>query len=94
MAITPNDEDKTWEHLVVFECEMKSPEVFKSKYKNENFTEWLTKFNFGKWKIADIDNFMSGNSIFKESKRREDYKDDIFRDTPLDFRNSIDLRKY
>ena len=27
--------------------------------------EWLGKYRFGMWKVADIDNFMCGNSLFR-----------------------------
>lgn len=32
--------------------------------------EWLGKYRFGPWKVADIDNFMKGNSVFRK------YRDD------------------
>jgi hypothetical protein len=27
--------------------------------------EWLGKYRFGMWKVVDIDNFMKGNSLFR-----------------------------
>ena len=27
--------------------------------------EWLGKYRFGPWRLADIDNFMFGNSPFR-----------------------------
>lgn len=35
--------EQTWEHLVLFESELKAPEFLKSKYKLENYQEWLSK---------------------------------------------------
>ena len=42
---------------------MKPPQKFKSNYKLENYMEWLGKFNFGVWKMADLDNWMKGNPL-------------------------------
>ena len=45
----PNDDpievpvkEQTWEHLVLIESELKAPEFLKSKYKLENYQEWLS----------------------------------------------------
>ena len=88
-----NDELKTWEHLVIMECEMKAPPKWISKNKSENFSEWLTKFNFGKWKIADIDNFMFGNPLFQNAKSRIEFGEEVFKGSKLDYSENIDLKR-
>lgn len=84
---------KTWEHLVIFECEMHKPPKFKSKYRVETYKEWLTKFTFGKWMISDIDNFMMGNPLFLGEKNRELFSDSIFEDSKFDYKANIDLHR-
>jgi hypothetical protein len=84
---------KTWEHLVIFESEMTPPPKWKLKNKPENFSEWLSKYSFDKWRIVDIDNFMFGNPLFNLDENREMYQDPIFRGSKLDYKANIDLKK-
>ena len=60
------DNSNSFNHVAVFECEMEQPSKFTSMYKNETYTEWIAKHNFGKWQLIDMDNWMKGNSYFKE----------------------------
>ena len=93
LAYVLNDEMKTWEHLVIFESEMTPPPKWKSKYKSENFSEWLTKYSFDKWRIADIDNFMFGNPLFDIDHQRNKYQEPIFEGSTFDYKANIDLTK-
>ena len=52
----------------------------------------LTKFNFGLWKLADLDNFMLGNPLIPTQKKIELYADDIFKGTKYDPKVKVDLR--
>lgn len=74
-----NNNHQTWTHLAMFECELKEPETFKSKYKMENYMEWITKFKLGKWILSDLDHCLNGNSFFVEKYDNIGYKDPIFK---------------
>ena len=52
----------------------------------------LTKFTFGVWKIADLDNYMMGNPLIIKHKKSELFADDIFKGTIYDPKARIDLR--
>lgn len=82
----------TWEHLALFETQMKAPPQFKSDYKLENYMEWLGKFNFGVWKMADLDNWNQGNPLIKQGNNRDKYKDDIFKNSKYDPEVNIDIK--
>jgi hypothetical protein len=56
--IKVDDNMYTWEHIAVFETQMIPPPYLKSFYKQEIYLEWLGKFNFGSWKLVDLDNWM------------------------------------
>lgn len=69
--------DQSWEHLALFESELKPADFLNSKYKSENYQEWLGKYKLGKWKLVDIDNFMYGNPLFT-STTYDEFKEDLF----------------
>jgi len=71
---------------------MKVPPKFKSEYKLENYMEWLGKFNFGVWKLADLDNWNLGNPLITKDSDREKFKDEIFKDTKYDPETHIDIK--
>ena len=68
------------------------PEKFKSDYKMENYMEWLGKFNFGIWKMADLDNWCKGNPLIKINNDRFKYEDDIFKGSKYDPEYNIDIK--
>lgn len=47
------------------ENQMVPMKPLESDYKLETLVEWLGKYRFGAWKVVDIDNFMLGNSPFR-----------------------------
>lgn len=55
--------------------------------------EWLGKFEFGVWKMADLDNWMLGNPLFLKDNEREMYKDKIFKGSKYDPEENIDIRR-
>ena len=53
----------------------------------------MGKYRFGPWRIADIDNYMKGNSPFRERyPKDEEELDPIFKGTKLDRSSYIDIR--
>lgn len=46
------------------------PDKFKSENKLENYMEWLGKFNFGIWKMVDLDNWCNGNPLIPVANER------------------------
>jgi hypothetical protein len=54
--------------------------------------EWLGKYRFGPWKVADIDNFMLGNSVFRNHRNEKIEIDPIFKGTKFDKSSYIDIR--
>lgn len=88
-----DEETSTYSHTALFETQMKSPEKFTSSYKLENYMEWLGKFKFGVWKIADIDNWMLGNPLITKQNTRELYKDSIFKGSKYDPEAVIDIKR-
>lgn len=81
----------TWEHLCIFENQMVPPKKFKSSYRLETYLEWLSKFKFGTWRLADIDNCMFGNSLIRQG-RQDDYKDEVFNKSKYDTKEAIDIK--
>jgi hypothetical protein len=64
--------DYTYTHLAVFENQLISPHsTFLVKH---DFEEWLARHEVDPngWKLVDVDNFMKGNSFFKEITVFED----------------------
>ena len=57
-----------YNHAVIFECEMQELSPLKSFGEAETYTEWISKHDFGVWKMIDIDNWMKGNNYFLISK--------------------------
>jgi hypothetical protein len=62
---------------------MVQPKKWTSGYRLETYLEWLSKFKFGIWRLADIDNCMKGNSLIKDG-RQDDFKEDIFKKSKYD----------
>lgn len=84
--------DRNWEHLVLFESQLKSPEKFKSTKKLEGYMEWLGKYRFGKWQLSDMDNWMLGNPLFSGETKRSLYHDPVFKGSKYDPEITIDPR--
>lgn len=90
----------TWEHLCLFESKMNPAEHLKSKYKLQNYMEWLgkkiflflAKFKFGKWIMADMDNWMEGNPLLFDGKAKNRYDDEIFEGSKYDRKKKIDVK--
>ena len=82
----------TWEHIALYETQMVPPADFKSFYKLENYMEWLGKFQFGVWKMVDLDNWMQGNPLFLNPTDRQKFQDDIFKGSKFDPKTHIDIR--
>lgn len=81
----------TWEHLCIMENQMVASKPLESDYKIETYMEWLGKYRFGQWKIADIDNYMLGNSLFLANHVQKEL-DPIFKGTKFDKSTNIDIR--
>jgi len=82
----------TWQHLAIFETDLKNPPEFKSRYKMEGHIEWVSKFKPTKWVLVDMDNWMLGNPLITEGNKMEEYKDEIFKKSEFDPNENIDLR--
>lgn len=54
----------------------------------ETYLEWLTKFKFGVWRLADVDNCMNGNSLIREGIQNK-YKAEIFKKSKYDASDHI-----
>ena len=54
--------------------------------------EWLGKYRFGPWRVTDLDNFMQGNSPFRDYMPEKEELDPIFKRTKLDKSYHIDIR--
>jgi hypothetical protein len=68
----------TYSHLAVFENELISPHP--SFIMEHDFEQWLTRHEIddSNWKLVDADNFMKGNSFFRDySSFQEALEDDI-----------------
>lgn len=72
---------------------MVAPPVFKKQNQVETYQEWLSKFKFGMWKIADFDNVMQGNPLLEEDTRLKGYRHSIFSGSSYDREFNIDIRK-
>jgi hypothetical protein len=70
-------------HLAVFENELIPPHH--SYFIEHSFDEWLGKhtLNHNNWKLVDIDNFMKGNTYFKDTQSFKEIKE-----------NSLDLQLF
>lgn len=55
--------------------------------------EWLGKYSFGVWRIVDMDNFMLGNSPFRNHVKEEPM-DEIFANSPLDKSYFCNIRRF
>lgn len=53
----------TWQHVGVFETQLEKPEKFTKWGGSENLMEWMSKHNFGVWKMVDLDNWLVGNPL-------------------------------
>lgn len=71
---------------------MVAPKHLESSYKLETLIEWMGKYRFGPWRITDIDNFMKGNSPFRNNYKEEEELDPVFKGTKLDRSSYIDIR--
>lgn len=54
--------------------------------------EWLGKFNFGVWKMTDLDNWNQGNPLITQNNDRNKFTDDIFKNTKFDPEYNIDIK--
>eukprot|EP01017_Pseudomicrothorax_dubius_P011145 TRINITY_DN14112_c0_g5_i1.p1 TRINITY_DN14112_c0_g5~~TRINITY_DN14112_c0_g5_i1.p1 ORF type:complete len:322 (+),score=60.02 TRINITY_DN14112_c0_g5_i1:110-1075(+) len=89
-----DDSPGSFRHVAIFESEMKPPPRFKSEVRLENYMEWIGKFKFGVWRIADIDNWMKGNSVFSQLLDKGRFDDEIFKGTKLDRDANIRLKGF
>ena len=90
-----DDSLSTWEHLCLFETQLVAPPFLKSSYRLQNYMEWIAKFKWGKWHLADMDNWMEGNRLIfgeKADKLAEGLKDEMFKGTKLDRSTHIDIK--
>ncbi|KAL4504165.1 hypothetical protein ABPG72_021003 [Tetrahymena utriculariae] len=90
--IKVDDNLYTWEHIALFETQMRLPPQFKSDYKLENYMEWLGKFNFGVWRMADLDNWNLGNPLIVKDSDRDKFKDEVFKESKYDPEYNIDIK--
>eukprot|EP01016_Furgasonia_blochmanni_P052771 TRINITY_DN8453_c0_g1_i5.p1 TRINITY_DN8453_c0_g1~~TRINITY_DN8453_c0_g1_i5.p1 ORF type:complete len:327 (-),score=54.60 TRINITY_DN8453_c0_g1_i5:287-1267(-) len=86
------EHDFTWDHVALFETQMKPPPKFRNENKLENFMEWLGKFKFGAWKMADLDDFMLGNPLVVKDNVRDKYMDEIFKGSKYDPKQGFSIR--
>lgn len=70
------DNDYTGNHIVLFECELKTPpSLALIDFDTEEFIH-LHRLNFKNWKIVDVDHYIKGNSYFNKLVSEEEwYKD-------------------
>ncbi len=68
------------------------PEKFKSENKLENYMEWIGKFNFGIWKMVDLDNWCLGNPLILKESDRSKFNENIFKNTVYDPEFNIDIK--
>lgn len=54
--------------------------------------EWLGKFKFGVWKMADMDNWNLGNPLIIKDSDRSKFTDEVFKDSKFDPEAYIDLK--
>lgn len=77
----------------MFESELITPEKYKKRRLSENYQEWLMKFRFGKWVLADIDNYLKGNPLFLFAEGGKRYDSSIFKNTAFDPQLASNLRE-
>jgi hypothetical protein len=73
------------------ENQMVPMKPLESSYKLETLMEWLGKYRFGIWKVVDIDNFMMGNTPFRNHLVEQEV-DPVFKGTRFDRSSFIDIR--
>jgi hypothetical protein len=68
-------EEYTGKHLAVFENELIPPHH--SYFIEHSFDEWLRRHSLdhNNWKLVDVDNFMKGNSYFKDTQSFKEMKE-------------------
>lgn len=54
--------------------------------------EWLGKFQFGTWKLVDLDNWMEGNPLIIKGTKRNLYTDPIFKGSKYDPSASVSIK--
>ena len=87
-----DDSLSTWEHLCLFESQLVPSDFLKSSYRLQTYVEWLSKFKFGRWQLADMDNWMEGNPLV-ERRAREGYKQEIFKGSKYDRSVTINIKE-
>jgi hypothetical protein len=56
--------------------------------------EWLGKYRFGMWRLVDLDNFMKGNSPFRNHMDEKQEIDPVFKGTKFDKSSHVDIRMF
>ena len=87
-----DDSLSTWEHLCLFETQLVATDFLKSSYRLQTYLEWLGKFRFGKWQLADMDNWMEGNPLVLKGVR-EKFKDEVFKGSKFDKSTNINIKE-
>lgn len=85
----------TWDHLCLFETQLVAPDFLKTSYRLESYMDWIGKFRWGKWQLADLDNWMEGNRLVfggKADRMAEGHKDEIFKGTKFDRSVHVDVK--
>lgn len=71
--------DYTGNHIAVFECKMKVPnQVLLIDHTLKEYV-MQHRINFANWCIADMDNFMKGNSFFTKYESEEMFQKELDR---------------
>ena len=77
--------DYQYKHLAVFENELIPPHH--TYLINHDFENWLSNHTLdqSKWKLVDVDNFMRGNSFFKEPNSFTQGTEEILENSFIEF---------
>lgn len=92
-VVAGNSSNQSWTHLCLFESDLVVPEKFTKQRISENYMEWLGKFNFGKWMLSDVDNFLKGNPLFLGVEGAKKFDQEVFKSSSLDPSISSNLRE-
>lgn len=85
---------QTWTHSAIFETDLLPSDPLKSRYKLENYQEWLYRYKPARWLLVDADNFMRGNPLFLEAHARQKFDDPVFHGSELDPASGPNIRNF
>ena len=68
------DPSYTGNHVVIFECDLKTPPTLALIDNSLEEFILMHRLNFKNWKIVDVDHYMKGNSFFNKLITKSDYE--------------------